>query len=295
MKSAKCEHIIFIKYFIRYIILLYPVVTTVLDKNDPLWEEMHEQDTIQLGTSSTVLQDSGCGSSLACTPRTTAPVDLNISKESGEITAEENVVKHETVDLTEQSVIDNGYVAGSLYVASSLVERMVLDCPPAPQLGNLAATPVSGATLITDRVGVNLTKLDKVIYMLNNVASDFWELARLVGKYQVAVQFKYVFVMIGLDWCLTGHKYMIKEGLRHLIYAVSKITDIRATVAICGITPRYDNYRETKFKTVTFNRYLGDAARECTLNRAKVAFLPLHLHFLHPDGEFISPVHRYFN
>ena len=199
-----------------------------------------------------------------------------------------------------KQVADNGYLAGCLYVPVNLVERMVLENPPVPppQPGvQLAQTPKSGATIVTDRVGAHLTKVDKVIYMQNNVGSDFWDIARKMAKFQIVVQFKYIFIMVGLDWCLSAKKYMVREGLRRLLYNVTKISGNRATVAICGITPRYENYREMKCKMVTYNRYLADAVRECAtgLDRSKVVYLPLHLHFLHQDGEFISPLLRYFN
>ena len=75
-------------------------------------------------------------------------------------------------------------------MAASLAERMVIEHPPAPVLSGLARTPESKATLITDRVGKNLTKIDRVMFMQNNMASDFWQLARMIGRNQVNVNFR---------------------------------------------------------------------------------------------------------
>ena len=65
-------------------------------------------------------------------------------------------------------------------------------------------------------------------------------------------------------------------------------------VGVCEITPRYQDYRSSKVNTVTFNRLLVEAVREC-VNQYKVSFLPLHLHFLTQDGEFIAHLYQYFN
>ena len=83
---------------------------------------------------------------------------------------------------------------------------------------------MSRATLITDRVGAHLTKIDKVLKMQNHVAEDFWDLARKIGRNEVDVQYRFVFVYIGLDWCLTAKRFNIKEGLKRLLYAVEKST-----------------------------------------------------------------------
>ena len=65
-------------------------------------------------------------------------------------------------------------------------------------------------------------------------------------------------------------------------------------MGICGITPRYKEYRETKVNTVTFNRAMVDVTRECAV-QYKVEFLPTHLQFMTHDGEFIRPLEWYFN
>ena len=99
--------------------------------------------------------------------------------------------------------------------------------------------------------------------------------------------------MIGLDWCLTVPKNMIKEGIRRVLYSVNKETGGCAIVGVVGITPQYDRYEDTKFKTVTYNRCLQDAVRECEKN------LLLHLHFLErgepgKPATFIQPLEKYF-
>ena len=66
-------------------------------------------------------------------------------------------------------------------------------------------------------------------------------------------------------------------------------------MGMLGITPHYYRYRNTKLSMVTFNRCLREAVRECHCSGYRVEFLPLHLHFLDAEGEFLQPVHRYFN
>ena len=78
-------------------------------------------------------------------------VDLNFSRESGELTEEEEMSVND--DTPEPNF--------SFYVARSLAERMVLDHPLAPILKKLNPLPVSSATMITDRVGRNLTVKDR--------------------------------------------------------------------------------------------------------------------------------------
>ena len=142
--------------------------------------------------------------------------------------------------------------------------------------------------------GVGLTRVDRVICMQNNVTNDLWELAHWVACKQVDVRFRYVFVMVGLDWSLTVPKTMIKEGLKRFLYGVDKATGGTAIVGMIGITPHYDTYENTKVKTVTFNRCLKDVVRECA-RQWRVGYLPLHLHFLQAEGGFIEPLRRYFN
>ena len=127
----------------------------------------------------------------------------------------------------------------SHYIAASLVEREVLDHPPAQCLNmeTLARTLNARATLITDQVGRGLTCVDKVITIQNNVAQSYWELARMIGHHEVDVQFRYVFIMIGLNWCTSVKKAMIKEGLKRLLYGIERETCGRAIVGIIGITP----------------------------------------------------------
>ena len=77
-------------------------------------------------------------------------------------------------------------------------------------------------TLITDRVGRGLTCRDRVIFMQNDVTGDFWDLARKISRRQVDCRFRYIFVMVGLDWSLSVNKAMIKEGLKRLLYSIDK-------------------------------------------------------------------------
>ena len=168
--------------------------------------------------SSKKLQDSGLGLSLSCMPTTADAIqDLNASRESGEIVddPEEELqvavaveaVKAGTSDTVVdsaaqvQSGMDNGYIKGMLYIPMSVAEMMVIQKPPVPpvSLNKLVSTPESRATIITDRVGVSLTKRDKVVFMQNNVAVDYWELARLIGKDIVKTNFRYIFVCL-LVW-----------------------------------------------------------------------------------------------
>ena len=129
--------------------------------------------SVTMEISSGNLHDSGLSGSLSCTPKADVHVDLNLSRESGELSdsaeveAAEAVISqvhldqkaavHETVKMQQQQPRDNGYQRGELYVPASLAERMVLEQPPAPTLGKLAEIPDARATLITDRVGTHLT------------------------------------------------------------------------------------------------------------------------------------------
>ena len=83
------------------------------------------------------LSDSGVGSSLLSMPL--KPVDqqgqLDVSHESEEEKTEVPPVNEGTPELNI-----------AFYVARSLAERMVLDNPPAPQLGKLSPFPVASAT-----------------------------------------------------------------------------------------------------------------------------------------------------
>ena len=108
------------------------------------------------------------------------------------------------------------------------------------------------------------------------------------------MQFKYIFVCIGLDWSQNVRKNIIRESLRRLLFAVDKISNGRALLGVVGVTPVYHDYQVTKLKTVTFNRCLSDAVKDCA-KKWRVAYLPLHLHFLTRDGQFIHPLSRYFN
>ena len=254
--------------------------------------------------------DSGQGSSLPSTPVkphvnvAAKCAELNVSRESGEIMDESIGEREKTEEDTDGRAItgvekcelvhsdeNNRF---SHYVARSWAERMVLDSPPAPKLRRLVDCPRPDATLITDHVGANLTRMDKALIMQNNVAQDYWQLARMIGRQEIDVNFRYVFIMIGLDWCLSVKKTMIREGLKRLLYGVERNSTRRSTVGIIGVTPHYDQYTQTKFQTVTFNRCLADAARE-SVNRWHVEYLPLHLHYLSRNGEFLQPVSRYFN
>ena len=56
--------------------------------------------------------------------------------------------------------------------------------------------------------------------MQNDVTQSYWELASMIGRHGVDVQFRYVFIMIGLSWCTSVKKAMIKEGLKRLLYGI---------------------------------------------------------------------------
>ena len=267
-------------------------VITAPDTTDPLWKEMQEEEVEREHLEKTSF-DSGHGSSLLSTPGAVSVnkgeitkkselfSDLDISRESGEISDEETGAS--------VCMVQDEYNGVAYYVARSLAERLVLDNPPAPNPTQLSPLPVSRATLITDRVGSGLTKADRVIKMQNNVAPDFWELARMVGRAQVDVRYKFVLVQVGIDWCLTVKKNMIKEGMKRMLYAISKVTQGWTAVGIVGITPNLADYANTKVKTVTYNRCLKQAVRECQ-DQYRVEFLPWHLHFLQADQSLIQPL-----
>ena len=179
------------------------------------------------------------------------------------------------------------------YIPRSWEERLVLEEPP-PQLTGLQHPPKMEATLITNRVGRKLSVKDRTLYMQNHVADDYWELARRIDRKEVDIQFKYVFVQIGLDWCLKAKKTMVREAVSRLLYAVAR-NNGRARLGLIGITPRFSLGLETKRFTVNFNRNVASAVREFA-HRYRVQFLPLHLHFLNrEDNSPIQPVSRYFD
>ena len=221
-----------------------------------------------------------------------------MSRESGEITDDEEIQSVKDKPEQEQlpdTIPDDDYNRFSCYVARSWAERVIMDNLPAPKLSrDIRSPPDPKATLITDRVGSRLTRLDRVLVMQNNVASDFWDLARKLSNGQVRAKFRYIFVQIGLDWCLDVKKTMIKEGMKRLLYGVNKITGGCAVVGILGITPNYPTYSSTKVNAVTFNRCLQQAVKECQ-DRWKVEYIPMHLHFLDSDGGLVQPLQRYFN
>ena len=287
------------------------VVKLTADEDDPFWEEMSGtpvQKTNQGEVTDTAATasdrksfDSGVGSSLSHTPVDVfAPMDvladdLNISRESGKIVEEDDYNVTRPLPATGCTTIsDNGYVTNTVWIARSLAEREVMENLPAPVLvrSNLSRTPDSRAILITDRVGVNLTRIDRVIQMQNNMAQDYWDLSRKIARGEIKVGFRYMLILIGLDWSQTVSKNMIKEGVKRLMYAINRESEGTAKIGLIGVTPIYQDYRNTKMKMVTFNRCLGDVAREI---RGAVQYLPLHRHFLDEDGEFIAPLHRYFN
>ena len=236
--------------------------------------------------------DSGQGSSLSSTVLCVEETaDLDISRESGEISETEMV----DTDVKSVKGQDEGdYNRFSYYIARNWEERLVLDNPPAPVLHKLSLIPVSRATFITDRVGIGMTRKDRVIHMQNNVAQDFWEIARQVNADLLETNYRYIIVQVGLDWCVTAKKGEIKEGLKRLLYVVDKKTCGFSVVGVVGITPRLDDYATTKIKTVMFNRCLKQSVKDCQFSY-RVEFLPWHLHFLQEDGEFLQPIHHYFN
>ena len=139
-----------------------------------------------------------------------------------------------------------------------------------------------------------LTRKDKIVCMQNAVADDFWELAIKIDRQEVRIDFRYIIIQIGLDWCLDMKKNLLKEGLRRLLYLINKKTQGRAIVGIVGITPRLADYQSSKVKVVTFNRCLLQGVKDCQ-RQFRVQFLPWHLHFLEADSSLIQPVHCYFN
>ena len=122
---------------------MFLVITTSPHRADPLWEEMEGLGAGAGGgtgnrkpkpeaTLPGRLQDSGVGSSLSCTPQA-ALADLNVSRESGELTNQEDTPLRGCIQQA-PPLPDNGYIRGSVYVAGSLAERMVLEHLPAPQI-----------------------------------------------------------------------------------------------------------------------------------------------------------------
>ena len=131
-----------------------------------------EAEKAVIDNSGTGLLDSGLGSSLLCMSEVADVAIMDVSRESGELTDEEGPLEVQPVhgvgaDGTVELVPYNRF---SYYVPRSLAERMVLENPPAPVLHGLREPPNPMATLITDRVGRNLTRKDKVIFMQNDVA-----------------------------------------------------------------------------------------------------------------------------
>ena len=209
-------------------------VRTSPDVNDPLWQEMEQLDdgfdgvkvtaptggdpVWEEGEVAACLEDSkknwldsGLGLSLLSTPGNAYAqgvnlVNLDVSRESGEISEDE-------VPAVPQADTED-YNTVKYYTARSLAERLVFDNQPAPVLWELKLTPVSSATMITDRVVTFLTQKDRVVFMQNNVVQDYWQLSKLISDRQVEIRgFRYVIVQIGLDWCLTMKKAVLKESL----------------------------------------------------------------------------------
>ena len=103
---------------------------------------------------------------------TTANVELDVSRESGEITDIEELDEPEADAKSTSSSNEGDYNRFAFYVAQNWEGRLVLDSPPAPVPRCMNPLPVSRATIITDRVGRNLTAKDRVIYMQNDVTQD---------------------------------------------------------------------------------------------------------------------------
>ena len=68
----------------------------------------------------------------------------------------------------------------------------------------------------------------------------------------------------------------------------------RRKFGLVGITPHFHNLVPTKKFTVTYNRNLAAATREFA-RRARIQFLPMHLHFLEEDGTPLDNIDRYFD
>ena len=145
---------------------------------------------------------------------------LKDSVESDEIVEENGEQLQQPVGDTGPALqaqpVDNDYLKGMIYIPWSSAELEVLVAPPTPWLdySKLGTTLDSHATVITDRVGMGLTWVDQVLTMQNNVMDNFWQLGRQIACGEINVQFRVVFIMVGLDWCLTMQKGMIKEGLK---------------------------------------------------------------------------------
>ena len=268
------------------------VVHTNPDPADEFW------DTV--GPSASNLADSGLGLSLH-----QSPITWNGSpdREPGEIldteeSADEGICKREVKSVV-QSVYDwdndlefrnNKW---KFWVPRSWEERMVLQDPPAPVVFPVLRPPPMEATLITDRVGAHLTHKDQTLFMQNDVAEDFWQLARLISLRKVEVDFKYVLIQLGIDWCLKAKKAMVIESIKRLAFGIQKM-DRHARIGILGITPRFSQMVETKKFTVTYNRNLAAAVKACQ-DRFYIQFIPIHLHFIDEEGDVIQPTHKYFN
>ena len=206
---------------------MFLVVNVMPDEGDPFWDEMgvkkpditpesiQPMDTVEADVSSpgspVKFADSGLGLLLLCISAH-ADVTLDVSRESGEISEEDEPdrdgasTNEEKSGKTQMGHIKDDcewdgtmYNRFSYYVAKSLAERLVLENPPAPVLSGIKKTPNPRVTLITDRVGAGLTRKDKVIYMQNNVTTDYWDLARQVSRHTVNYRFRYIFIMVGLD------------------------------------------------------------------------------------------------
>ena len=262
------------------------------DGTDELWQEISE-----MNESANNCGDSGLGSSLISPVKPPSPQQ---HLEPGEIVDSEAEGQDEATKSSSQSVQDDPdddpeyrHNKWKFYVSGSWPERLVLENPPAPVVKRCKLPPEMCMTLITDCVGTRLTTRDRTICMQNDVASDFWELARRIARDEVNVQFRYVVVQVGLDWCLNAKKNLVREAVGRLIFAVQK-KNPRAGLGIVGITPHFHDLVNTKKFTVNFNRNVASAIKDFG-RREAVQFLPLHLHFLEQDGSPLQPVARYFD
>ena len=168
----------------RVIVFIITDFRTALDETDKLWVEMEKHKE---PPSAVKFSDSGLGSSLLHTPDaattsvTTSEI-LNVSKESGEITDdnldEEVEFINQKMDSNTQEVKEDVYNRFSHYIARTWAERVIMDNPPVPRGAGkrVGRAPRPSVTLITDRVGRRLTRVDKVIIMQNDVTTDFWTL-----------------------------------------------------------------------------------------------------------------------
>ena len=271
------------------------VLATQPDETDPLWKEMQ---ATQLEMS-----DSGLGSSLRLTspeeagmrptgPQTresnnVADKHLDLSKESGELSEVEDV-PGEQVQLQEEEG-EVQFIRAEPPTEGRMRSQVFKVWPDGHQL---APPPDSRATLITDRVGQFLTKVDRSMCMQNNVANTYLELAQKIDAGEINAKFDRVFVCIGIDWADRVKKDDLRHQLKRLLFSIRR-QRTHAVVGILSLLPQFHDISHTKKQIVTFNRNLAGLVKE-NVKWNRVQFIPLHLHFVDQQGEPIMGWRRYF-